>query len=98
MYNSYNIAFNYLKDKYGYKRSGLTQKKLEEAYRQTNKKQRLEFNKNLTNDDYILIINKVTEPIDKLILTLMGQCSYGIQAKKELSLLLFNLNITDKVM
>ncbi len=97
MYNSYNTAFNYLKNKYGYQRSRLIHKKENEYRKMRTKKQRLEFKKNLTDNDYNLVINTVTDETDKLILLLMGQFNYGIHAKRELSLLLFNLGITDNI-
>lgn len=87
MYNCWNEAYFYLKNKYGFKRNGLSSKSHEKLRRSRSKKEYNEILKGFTKDEHY---NIVLNPIDKSnytdlkIETLMSQYYCGISAKKEL--------------
>lgn len=84
MYNCINEAFEYLKIKYGYKRLNPTGKASNRLAKARNKKEREEVRNSLTDGDYNLRLNPITEEKDKVIELLIGQYYYGMEAKKEL--------------
>lgn len=97
MYECYNTAYFYLKDKYGYRRGRLMDKATDKL-RNTNKKaDRLELERKFTDKDYHIILNVTKENVpdedDKLVLLLMEQYPLGICVKKELHDVLVYLNV-----
>lgn len=99
-YECYNEAYAYLKEKYGYKRMGLTcsaSKKLQNK----NQKQRLEMEKTFTDRDYNLVLNvnldNVEDHTDKAILLGLKQYPLGVCVKKELHSLLVHLNVLSPI-
>jgi hypothetical protein len=58
-----------------------------------NCKQRVEIEKEMTDLDYMYILNEPSEELDVLIKTLMGQYSFGQAPKNELKNLLEIHNI-----
>ena len=95
MYNCINIAFDYLKDKYGYTRRGYTSSFSNKLIKARNKKEREEIENNSTDKDYFLKINPITDEKDEVIQLLISQYYYGIQAKKELYYKLMEFGIID---
>lgn len=91
----YNIAYNYLKEKYGYNRVYLLEN-ARKKIRFVNKKQREEIIKTFTDRDYHISLNEVTEEDDKYIQLLMGQYYYGQAAKNELRAKLINLGVIEE--
>jgi hypothetical protein len=84
MYNCINEAFEYLKNKYGCIRFHPTAKHSNRLARANNKKEREEIRESLTDREYNLRLNPITEEKDKVIELLMNQYYYGIDAKREL--------------
>jgi len=84
MRNCYNEAINYLKNKYGFKRTGLTSKAQEKLSKARNKKERKEIEDSFTERDYQIKINSITEKDDEFIMLLIQQYYYGNAPKKEL--------------
>jgi hypothetical protein len=91
--DTYNIAYNYLKDKYGYKRLRFTYS-FDTLFRKaTTVKKQKEMIANATDSNYILQINSITEDDDKAIELLMSQFYLGIAAKHELENKLYIMGI-----
>lgn len=84
MKNCYNEGINYLKNKYGFKRTRLTSKASEKLYKAINKKERKEIEDSFSERDYHLIINPITEKEDEVIMLLIQQYYYGNSPKEEL--------------
>jgi len=79
--NCYNIAYNYLKDKYGYRKIGHNEtfnKKLRIA---RNAKERNILLKNVTDNDFNIVLNNVPNPEaktrDREIELLLDQYKYN---------------------
>ena len=85
-----NDAYNYLKDKYGYVRGNPTVRFQKQLSRKSKKEQK-RILESSTDNDYILILNPITEEVDKCVELLMGQYYYGISAKQELNNLLIQI-------
>lgn len=95
MYDCINEAYNYLKDKYGYKRTRLTANSSNKLVKARNKKERLEILESFTDRNYVLKLNEITEDKDKYIDLLMRQYYYGISVKKELYYTLVNMGVIE---
>jgi hypothetical protein len=91
MYDCYNEAYNYLKEKYGYKRTFLTTT-FHYKTRNYNKKEKGEAIAKATDKDYVLIINPIGEE-DRIIEILMNQYYCSIKAKKELYYKLIQIGV-----
>lgn len=79
---SYNIAFHYLRNKYGsvfLKYTDNHEKKLK------SEKASNEIDLSATDEDKITTFNSPTEREDILLALLMSQCQYGIAARNDLS-------------
>jgi hypothetical protein len=83
---SYNIAVKYLREKYGYRRSGLVESARKRLDKAKNKKERKEIDDELTDDDYILIHNPIPDDDrdGKEIELLLSQYHYGYTVRFEL--------------
>jgi len=91
--NCINIAFNYLKDKYGYKRTGYTNGFIDKLRKARTVKERKEILSTVTDNDYIIITNPATEHDDIEVELLMQQYYYGYIVRFELqNKLMFLLN------
>jgi hypothetical protein len=89
----FNIAFNYLKDKYGYKRMGYTNNFIDKLRKARSVKERKEILSTVTDDNYIIITNPATEHDDIEVELLMQQYYYGFKVRFELqNKLMFLLN------
>jgi hypothetical protein len=93
---SYNIAFNYLKNKYGCRRSGHTNGFTRKLRQARNKKEFNEIMSIVTDDDFIMILNTVTEHDDIEIQLLMNQYGYGYTVRFELYNKLCILGVVNK--
>jgi regulator of replication initiation timing len=84
----YNIGYNYLKDKYGYRKIGYTEKFNSKLQRARNAKERKELLANITENDYKIVLNDVPEPEmnvrDREIELLLKQYQYGFHINNEL--------------
>jgi hypothetical protein len=94
---AYNIALNYLRDKYGYTRDRYTatfENKLHQAG--TIQKKRKLIGES-TDDDYVLRINKEKIPLDRSfdhqVLVLIDQYYHGASPKKELENLMKSIGL-----
>jgi len=87
--DTYNTAYNYLKNKYGVQVKGFTNK-FESKLRMLPSKQQKEAIKNATDKDKDLILNPVTDQEDKIIEILLNQFYYGQAPKNELKQILIS--------
>ena len=86
----YNDAYYYLKDKYGYVRGNPTVR-FQKQLSWKSKKEQKRILESSTDNYYILVLNPITEEVDKQVELLMGQYYYGISAKYELNNLLIQI-------
>jgi hypothetical protein len=86
MYECYNEGYNYLRNKYGYKRLGLTSKSYTLLQKCKNKKEKEELLASFTDDNYKVELNPITEHEDRVISTLLNQYYFGRSVRKELYL------------
>lgn len=93
MYECYNEAYNYLKNKYGTWRLGFTPNFGDKLRRCRNKKEREDLEKTATDKDYNIVLNKVTDLADQQISELMDVYYHGISIKRELYELLVSRGI-----
>lgn len=84
MKNCYNEAINYLKNKYGFKRTQITSKANEKLRKARNKKERKEIEDSFTERDFQIKINPIIEKEDEYIILLIQQYYYGNAPKLEL--------------
>ena len=80
----YNIAYNYLKDKYGYRKLNYTNSFYAKLRMTNNAKQRKELLNTLTDNDYNISLNPAIEHDDKEIELLLSQYYFGFCIKAEL--------------
>lgn len=84
----YNIGYNYLKDKYGYRKISYNEKFRNKLQRARNAKERKELLANITDNDYNIVLNDVSEPEtnvqDREIELLLNQYQYGFHINTEL--------------
>jgi hypothetical protein len=92
----YNIAFNYLGNKYGFTRVELIPSVREKLRRARNKKEEKEIESKITEEDYPHRINHDNIPeigSDRTIYLLLTQYYYGSAPKKELEVLLKSMDL-----
>jgi len=81
---SYNIAVKYLGDKYGRRRCGHTEAFSKRMRQARNKKELNEVIASETDDDFIMVLNMVTEHDDIEVQLLLSQYHYGYTVRFEL--------------
>mgnify|MGYP001589773150 CR=1 FL=1 len=97
----YNIAYNYLKDKYGYRKIGYNDKFRTKLQRARNAKESKELLANITDNDFNIVLNDVPEPEinvrDREIELLLNQYQYGLPINVELYNVLIIVGAIDNV-
>jgi hypothetical protein len=82
--NCYNFAIQYLKNKYGYRKTQHTEKFSLRLRRARNKKEFNEVLASITDDDWLTIHNPATDDDGHEIELLLQQYSYGRSVRYEL--------------
>lgn len=82
--NCYNVGIHYLQNKYGYRKTSHTEAFTKRLRRAGNKKELLEVQASITDDDWIIIANPATDNDGREIELLLQQYPLGRSVRYEL--------------